>query len=108
MRGEYIRIEYIIVIVIAIIIFLVLVRSGKKDYKINVNKLIDFLGGRDNIVSYRYTLSRFIVELKDMSLVNKEGIMKIGAKGILENGNQLKIILGTDSKELKKYIDNLK
>ena len=42
------------------------------------------------------------------SLTNKEGIQKLGAKGIVEIDNQLKIILGPDSKQLKKYIDEIK
>ena len=44
------------------------------------------------------------VTLKDISKANKEGIQKLGAKGIVEIDNQLKIILGPDSKQLKKYI----
>ena len=38
----------------------------------------------------------------------KEGIQKLGAKGIVEIDNQLKIILGPNSKQLKKYIEDLK
>ena len=41
-------------------------------------------------------------------LVNKEGIQKLGAKGIVEIDNQLKIILGPNSKQLKKYMADLK
>ena len=53
-------------------------------------------------------MSRFKVTLKDVSKANKEGIQKLGAKGIVEIDNQLKIILGSDSKQLKKYIDEIK
>jgi phosphotransferase system IIB component len=53
-------------------------------------------------------MSRFKVTLKDVTLVDKEAIQKLGAKGIVEIDNQLKIILGSDSKQLKKYIDELK
>ena len=53
-------------------------------------------------------MSRFKVTLKDVSLANKEGIQKLGAKGIVEIDNQLKIILGPNSKALKKYIKDLK
>ena len=44
------------------------------------------------------------VTLKDVSIVNKDAIQKLGAKGIVEIDNQLKIILGPESKQLKKYI----
>ena len=45
---------------------------------------------------------------KIISIVKKEVIQKLGAKGIVEIDNQLKIVLGSESKQLKKYIDNLK
>ena len=80
----------------------------KKDAHLEINKLVEYLGGHDNIVSSDYNLSRFVVTLRDSSLVNKEAIQKLGAKGIVEIDNQLKIILGNNSRALKKYIDALK
>ena len=64
--------------------------------------------GKDNILNYETNKSRFIVELKDTKKVNKEGIQKIGAQGIVEIDNQLKIILGEQAQKIKKYIDALK
>ena len=46
--------------------------------------------------------------IKDITKANKEGILKLGAKGVVEIDDQLKIILGSDAKKLKKYIDELK
>ena len=100
--------KYIILAVIFLIILLAVLKSMKKDARLEINKLVDYLGGRDNIVSSDYNLSRFIVTLRDSNLVNKEAIQKLGAKGIVEIDNQLKIILGNNSKTLKKYIDDLK
>ena len=34
--------------------------------------------------------------------------MKLGAKGVVEIEDQLKIIFGKDAKKLKKYMDDLK
>ena len=53
-------------------------------------------------------MSRFKATLKDVSLANKDGIQKLGAKGIVEIDNQLKIILGSDAKQLIKHINYLK
>ena len=53
-------------------------------------------------------MSRFKVTLKDVSIVDKEGIQKLGAKGIVEIDNQLKIIFGNDSRTLKRYVEELK
>lgn len=102
------KIEYIFIIIILVIILLAVLKAVKKDAYLDMNKLVDYLGGKDNIIKSEVNLSRFKVTLKDVSLVNKEGIQKLGAKGIVEIDNQLKIILGPESKQLKKYIDDLK
>lgn len=100
--------EYVIIGIIIIIVLLAVLKLGKKDAHLELNKLVEYLGGKDNILSTETNLSRFKVTLKDVSIVNKDAIIKLGAKGIVEIDNQLKIILGNDSKQLKKYIDSLK
>ncbi|HIT37660.1 MAG TPA: PTS transporter subunit EIIB [Candidatus Onthousia faecipullorum] len=101
-------IQYIIIIAVILIILLAVLKANKKDANIDLNKLVEYLGGKDNIISTESKLSRFIVTLKDTTKVDKESISKLGAKGIVEINNQLKIILGPESKQLKKYIDELK
>lgn len=101
-------IQYIIIIAVLVIIALAITKSKQKDFKIEANKLVSYLGGKDNIISYEVNKSRFIVFLNDVEKVNKEGIQKLGAQGIVEIGNQLKIILGEGAKQLKKHIDDLK
>lgn len=101
-------VKYIIIFIIFLIILLAVLKSTKKDARLEINKLIDYLGGKDNIVASDYNLSRFIVTLRDTEKVNKEAIQKLGAKGIVEIDNQLKIILGSNSRQLKKYIDDMK
>lgn len=101
-------IQYGVILVVFLIILLAVLKSMKKDAHLELNKLVEYLGGKDNILSTETSLSRFKVTLKDVSLVNKEAIQKLGAKGIVEIDNQLKIILCSESKQLKKYIDNLK
>ena len=46
--------------------------------------------------------------LKDITKANKEGIMKLGAKGVVEIDDQLKIIFGSEAKQLRKFINELK
>lgn len=100
-------IQYLLIIVIAFIIALAISKSKNKDFKIEVNKLVSSLGGKDNIIDYEFNKSRFVVNLKDVTIVNKEAIQKMGAQGIVEIENQLKIIIGENANELKKQIDNL-
>ncbi len=101
-------IYYIIIITILFIIALAIVRANKKDFKLEINKLVELLGGKDNIIDTEVEMSRFKVTLKDVSKANKDGIMKLGAKGVVEIDDQLKIIFGKDAKRLKRYIDDLK
>ena len=100
--------EYVIIGVVLLIILLAILKASKKDAGLDFNKLVELLGGKDNIISTESNMSRFKVNLKDVSKANKEGIQKLGAKGIVEIDNQLKIILGSESKQLKKYIDEIK
>ena len=100
--------QYIVIILILLIIALAIVKSKKKDFKLEANKLVQFLGGKGNIIDYEVNNSRFVVDLHNIDLVNKEAIQKMGAQGIVEIDNQLKIIFGDDAKQLKKHIDELK
>ena len=100
--------EYVIIGVILLIVLFAVLKANKKGAGLDFNKLVEYLGGKDNIIKTEINLSRFKVELKDISKVNKEAIQKLGAKGIVEIDNQLKIILGPESRQLKKYIDEIK
>lgn len=100
--------QYIIIIVVLLIIALSIVKMNRKDLKLELNKLVELLGGKDNILDTEVDMSRFKVTLKDITKANKEGILKLGAKGVVEIDDQLKIVLGPDAKKLKKYIDDLK
>ncbi len=100
--------QYLIILVILIIISLIMVKLKRKDFSLEINKLIQCLGGKDNIIDVEANMSRLKVTLKDMTIVDKDGIQKLGARGIVEVDNQLKIIFGANSKELKKYIVDLK
>lgn len=102
------RVEYIIIILVCLVIAIAITRTHKKDFKLEANKLVMLLGGKDNVIDYQVNKSRFIVNLKDVSKANKEGIQKMGAQGIVEIDNQLKIILGNSAKQIKKYINELR
>lgn len=100
-------IRYAIIAVILVIIAFVVIKSGKKDFKVEANKLVELLGGKKNIINIEASLSRFKATLKDVTLANKDGIQKLGAKGIVEIDNQIKIVYGADAAKLKKCIEEL-
>ncbi len=99
--------KYIIIIAVLIIIALVVLKASKPDFKYEANKLVEYLGGIKNITNMEVSVSRFKVTVKDTSKVNKEGIQRLGARGIVEIDNTLKIIFQDNAKKLKKCIENL-
>ena len=99
--------QYTIIAIVLIIISLVIVKLSKRDFKLEANKLITYLGGKDNIINAECNMSRLKVILKDVTLANKDAIQKLGAKGIVEIDNQLKIIFDKNAKQLKKYIEEI-
>ena len=99
--------QYLIIGIVLLLIFLIVLKLSKRDFKIEANKLIGYLGGKDNIVSAECNMSRFKVILKDVSLANKDAIEKLGAKVIVEIDNQLKIVFGSNAHQLKRYIDDI-
>ena len=100
--------QYLIIIILLVIIAFAIVKSKSKNFKLEANKLVEYLGGSDNIIEYNYTKSRLTVKVKNTELVNKENIQKLGAQGRVEIEKQLKIILGEDARQLIRYIDELK
>ena len=100
--------QYVIIVAVLLIIAFAIVKGNKKDFKLEVNKLVELLGGKDNIIETEAEMSRFKVTLKDVNKANKEGILRLGAKGVVEIDDQLKIIIGNQAKQLKKCIDDLK
>ncbi len=100
--------QYAVIILILIFISLVVIKMKRKDFSVEINKLIQYLGGKENIIESQINLSRLKVVVKDVTKVDKDGIQKLGAKGIVEIDNELKIILGPNSKQIKKYMAGLK
>ena len=100
--------QYILIAFVLFIISLIIVKLNKKNFNMEINKLVQYLGGKDNILDTEVNMSRLKVTLKDVSIVDKNAIEKLGAKGIVEIDNQLKIIFGPDAVKLKKYISELK
>ena len=100
--------QYILIAFVLLIISLVIIKLNKKNFNMEINKLVQYLGGKDNILDTEVNMSRLKVTLKDVSIVDKNAIEKLGAKGIVEIDNQLKIIFGPVAVKLKKYISEMK
>lgn len=72
-------------------------------------RILEGLGGKENIVSLENCVTRLRLELKDASLMNEEMIKRSGSQGIMKMGaNNVHIVIGTHvnsvAREIKKLI----
>lgn len=75
------------------------------NYRYMAKKIIENLGGKDNILDVENCITRLRVELKDGTTMNEANIMKTGAKGIVHlSENSIQIIIGTDVKRVMKEL----
>ena len=58
--------QYAIIVAVLILISFIVIKLKKKDFAIEINKLIQYLGGKDNILDTQINLSRLKVTLKDI------------------------------------------
>ena len=49
--GNLFRVEYLIILLVCLIVVIAVVRSKKKDFSLEANKLIMLLGGKDNVIN---------------------------------------------------------
>lgn len=74
-------------------------------------KILQNIGGKDNVEEVENCVTRLRLELKDGSLVNEENIKKTGAKGVVRFGEtSIQIIIGTEvnkvAREFKEMLEN--
>jgi len=68
------------------------------------NKILELVGGKDNIVTAANCMTRLRLTLKDVSAAQKDEIKKAeGVLGLVEDGNTLQIVVGPG--KAKKLMD---
>lgn len=65
------------------------------------------LGGKNNITALDACITRLRVSVKDRAEVDSSQLKKLGASGVLEMGNNIQAIFGTQSDALKGQIKDL-
>lgn len=71
-------------------------------------KYIQAMGGVANIVEVEACSTRLRVILKDNEGFDKEGIMTLGAKGILDRQNNEKhIVIGVEAEQIVEEIEGI-
>ncbi len=69
--------------------------------------ILNALGGKENIGNLDACITRLRVIVKDVKLVDKAELKKLGAAGVLEVGNNIQAIFGTRSDQLKTQIGDI-
>ena len=100
--------EYIILIIVASVIvlgtfFLLFTkfknRKNTKQYSERILKIIENLGGNDNIISVTPKMSRVEFVLNNYELVNKEELKNLGVQGISKTSQKITLVVGNELAE---------
>ena len=66
----------------------------------DLESLLKYLGGKDNIIKLDSTISSLIVELKSLENIDVNTFKSLGARGSFVNNNKLTILFGDHSKDI--------
>lgn len=67
-------------------------------------KVISAYGGRENIEEVNACMSRLRIDVKNKNAVNKDELMKLGAFGVTEVGNNVQAVFGMKAEGLKEQV----
>jgi len=67
-------------------------------------QVIAAFGGRGNLVAVDACITRLRIEVADTSKVDQDRLRSLGAAGVIEVGNSVQAVFGTDSEALKNDI----
>ncbi len=67
-------------------------------------KILEAIGGKDNVEVLDACITRLRLTLKDPSLVNQSTLKALGAAGVLMAGNSVQAIFGTEAERIKDEI----
>ncbi|PAF39743.1 PTS acetylglucosamine transporter subunit IIB [Terribacillus saccharophilus] len=78
------------------------------NYRYMAQKMIENLGGKQNILINDNCMTRLRLEIKDMKAVNHSKIKQMGVHGIVEvDDHNLQIIIGSQATIVKKEMDDI-
>jgi PTS system N-acetylglucosamine-specific IIC component len=67
-------------------------------------QVIAAFGGRENLVNVDACITRLRMEVADKSKVDQDRLKSLGAAGVIEVGNSVQAVFGTDAEALKNDI----
>lgn len=69
---------------------------------LKAEQLIQAFGGRENLLNVDACITRLRIEVGDKALVNQGALKSLGAAGVIEVGNNVQAIFGTQADGLKE------
>jgi PTS system N-acetylglucosamine-specific IIC component len=70
-------------------------------------QVIAAFGGRENLVNVDACITRLRVEVSDKGKVDQGRLKSLGAAGVVEVGNSVQAVFGTDAEALKNDINDV-
>ena len=70
-------------------------------------QVIAAFGGRENLVNVDACITRLRMEVADKGKVDQARLKSLGAAGVIEVGNSVQAVFGTDAEALKNDITDI-
>jgi N-acetylglucosamine PTS system EIICBA or EIICB component len=70
-------------------------------------QVIAAFGGRENLVNVDACITRLRMEVADKGKVDQARLKSLGAAGVIEVGNSVQAVFGTDAEALKNQITDI-
>ena len=70
-------------------------------------KILDALGGADNIVEIEPCITRLRTEVTDASLVDEAALKAAGAHGVIKAGSVVQVVVGPEADNIAEDIEDL-
>jgi N-acetylglucosamine PTS system EIIB component len=70
-------------------------------------KIVEGLGGLENIVEIEGCITRLRTEVEDAGLVDDAALKKAGAHGVVRMGNAIQVVIGTDADPIAAEIEDM-
>ncbi|WP_088103221.1 glucose-specific PTS transporter subunit IIBC [Halalkalibacter urbisdiaboli] len=82
-------------------------QSGSTESSELPYKVLQALGGKENLTNLDACITRLRVSVKDVGNVQKDTLKKLGASGVMQMGNNIQAIFGPRSDQIKGQIQDI-
>ena len=84
------------------------IRLEHSNYRYMAKKILEHVGGKENVEDIENCITRLRLQVKDGSLIDDDNIKKTGAKGVVHlSDTSIQIVIGTDVKHIMKSLEDL-